>query len=148
MNFLIIILNRVYLLLTKVKNQSPLVGAALLVTLLVNLNLLNLLEFYFAFKPEPVIVNTYLFLLLGLLIFIPLFHYAKKHETKITNNEIASAGVKNVIVIFIYLFTVVSTVNLADINRNKISIKNKKERIKAPRKESLEGEIRKWFDSQ
>ena len=148
MNFLIIILNRVYLLLTKVKNQSPLFGAACLVTILISFSLLNIIGLYYVFKITPVMIGTPLFIGLNVLIFIPTFYYAKKHETKITNKEIPSAGIKNAIVIFLYLFTVISTVYLADINRNKISIKNKKEKIKAPRKESLEGRIRKWFDSQ
>lgn len=146
MNFLIIILNRVYVLLTKVKNQSPLFGAITLVTILIDFSLLNIVGFYSSFKIEPITVNIPVFIALSILTFVPLFFYSKKNESLITEKIIPSHKTNNLLVIILYLFTFVSTIYLANINRTKILGQAKKEQSIKPRKESLEGKIKKWFE--
>ncbi|MFT4017882.1 MAG: hypothetical protein QM668_13035 [Agriterribacter sp.] len=147
MNFLIVILNRVYFFLTKVKNQSPLFGAVTLVTVLISFSILNIIGLYYAFKIKSVIiVNIPLFLVLNLLIFIPLYFYANKNKALITERTVPYFKTKNLIVVILFLFTVVSTIYLASINRDKISEQTKKEQYEKPRKESLEGKIRKLFE--
>ncbi|MBN8786844.1 MAG: hypothetical protein J0I84_07130 [Terrimonas sp.] len=147
MNFLIVILNRVYFFLTKVKNQSPLFGAVTLVTVLISFSILNIIGLYYAFKIKSVIiVNIPLFLVLNLLIFIPLYFYANKKKALITERIVPYFKTKNLIVVILFLFTVVSTIYLASINRDKISEQTKKEQYEKPRKESLEGKIRKLFE--
>jgi hypothetical protein len=146
MNFLIIILNRVYLFLTKVKNQSPLFGSVTLVTIVISFSLLNLIGFYFVFKVEPLTVNLPLFLASNVLIFIPLYFYARRNIVLITERTIPSFKVKNMVVVILFLFTVASTIYLANINRGKIFTQKQKEQTDKPRKESLENKIKKWFE--
>lgn len=146
MNILIVILNRVYLFLTKVKNQSPLFGAVTLVTILISFSLLNTIGFYYTSKIEPIIINIPAFIGLSILIFIPLFFYSKRNEYLITERVVTSHKTKNLLVIILYLFTFVSTIYLANINRTKIIEQTKQEQSIEPRKESLEGKIRKWFE--
>lgn len=146
MNFLIVILNRVYLFLTKVKNQSPFFGAVTLVTILIDFSLLNIVGFYFSFKSEPITVNIPVFICLSIFTFVFLFLYSKRHESLITLRVIPSHKTKNLLVIILYLFTFVSTIYLANINRAKILKQTKKEQLVKPQKESLEGKIRKWFE--
>lgn len=146
MHFLIVILNRVYLLLTKVKNQSPLFGAVTLVTILIDFSLLNIAGFYSVFRTEPIKVNIPAFIGLSILTFVPLFFYSKRNEYLITERVITSHKTKNLIVIILYLFTFVSTIYLASINRTKIIEQTKQEQSIKPKKESLEGKIRKWFE--
>lgn len=146
MNFLIIILNRIYFFLIKVKNQSPIFGAVTLVTVLISFSLLNIIGFYYAFKIEPFIINIPLFVLVSILIFIPLFFYTSKRKLMITEKSITFPNTKNIIVSMLFLFTLVSTIFLANINREKISQQSKKVKSIKPQKESLEGKIRKWFE--
>jgi len=144
MNILIVVLNRVYLLLTKVKNQSPLFGAVTLVTILISFTTLNLIGFY-SIKIAPITINIPQFLCFNLLVFIPLFFYAKRNKGLITEGIVSSPKRTNLIVALVYLFTIVSTIYLANINRDKISKQTKQESVE-PHKESLEGKIRKWFE--
>lgn len=146
MNILIVILNRVYLFLTKVKNQSPLFGASGILMLLIYATLNNLLLFVYAFKSYPLKIEYYIdFIEMGL-IFIGIYYYAYKNKEKVINHSLFSGLRNNLFVILLYVFTVVSFVFLANINRAKIFSQVHKEQSNKPRKESLEGKIRKWFE--
>jgi hypothetical protein len=146
MNFLIVILNRVYLFLTIAKNQSPLFGASGILMLLIYATLNNLLLFFYAFKSYPLRIESYIdFIEMGL-IFIGIYYYAYKNKQKVINHSLYSGLRNNLIVILLYIFTVMSFILLANINRQKISEQTKKEQSNKPRKESLEGKIRKWFE--
>jgi hypothetical protein len=145
MNFLIIILNRVYLLLTKVKNQSPLFGSAMLVAILFSFSLLNIIGLYYSFKIDPFIINFPLYFSLAFIIFILLFYYAKKNKSLIIERDIPSPKTKNLVVALFYLAVVILMIYLANINAKKISKQTKNELNVKPRKESLEGVIKKWL---
>ena len=146
MNILIVILNRVYLFLTKVKNQSPLFGACGILMLLIYATLNNLILFFYAFKSYPLKIKNYIdFIEMGL-IFIAIYYYAYKNKQKVINHSLFSGVRNNLFVILLYIFTVVSFIFLANINRQKIFEQTKKEQSIKPRKESLEGKIRKWFE--
>jgi hypothetical protein len=129
-----------------VKNQSPLFGAVTLVTLLIDFSLLNIIGLYFTFKIEPIFINMPVFICLSIFTFIPIFFYSKKYKYMITETVIPSYRAKNLFVIFLYLFTFLSTIYLSNINRKKILEKTKEEDSIQPGKESLEGKIRKWFE--
>lgn len=146
MNFLIVILNRVYFYLTKVKNRSPLLGAVVLVTILISFSILNVIGFYHLFEFEPLLVNIPLFLIANLLIFISLYFYAHKSKVLIAERVIPSFKTKNLLVAILFLLTLISTIYLASVNRDKISKQTKNDQSEKPRKQSLEGKIRNWFE--
>lgn len=144
---LLIILNRMYKLLTKVKNQSPFLGALILVTLLFSFTSLNIIGFYFMFKHEFFIINIPFFILFNIFIFILLYFYSRRHIPFIKKGNVSSPSIKNLIVLFIYLFTLISFIFLANINREKI-LKENKHIPQTEKRESLEGKIRKWFKNK
>jgi hypothetical protein len=148
MNFLIIILNRVYLLLTKVKNQSPLLGASILVSLFVGILIENVFLFIYAFKPVALSTSNWIDYILMLIIFLLIYFYARKKKQQVVNHSLVQGIKYNLFVAFVYISTIVSFVFLANINADKILNQNRKEHSTKPKKESLEGRIRKWFDSQ
>lgn len=146
MNFFIIILNRVYLLLVKVKNQSPLLGSVILVTILISFNLINIFSLYYAFKEKPLIVGTPFFLFFNILIFIPLLFYANRCKLLIIDRKISSPNKKSMLVLLLYLFTILSFIYLANVNRRIISNQYKIIPPTGQEKESLERRIRRWFE--
>ena len=146
MNILIVILNRVYLLLTKVKNQSPLLGASILVSLLVGTLISNIFLLIYAFKSSPLCNDNWIDYIVFALIFILVYYYAYKNRQKVINHSLFSGLRNNLFVILLYVFTLVSFIFLANINRAKIFSQVHNEQSNKPRKESLEGKIRKWFE--
>jgi hypothetical protein len=146
MNYIIIILNRVYFFLVKVKNQSPFLGAVILVSLIISVSLYNIQLLIYTFMIESIIIDNRIFFLGMLIIFFILYTYAKKKKTQIMEQNINYATVKNIVVASFFLFTIVSTIFLANINREKISKERQQMQSKQSHKESLESKIRKWFE--
>jgi hypothetical protein len=146
MNYIIIILNRVYFFLVKVKNQSPFLGAVILVSLIISVSLYNIQLLIYTFMIESIIIDNRIFFLGMLIIFFILYTYAKKKKTQIMEQNINYATVKNIVVASFFLFTIVSTIFLANINREKISKERQQMQSKQSHKESLESKVRKWFE--
>jgi hypothetical protein len=145
MNILILILNRVYHFLTIVNNQSPLLGTVGIVMLLIYSTLNNILLLIYSFKPNPFVSENYIDFIEMVLIFILLFFYCKKNKEKIINHSKFSNLKNSLFVIILYLFTIVSFVFLAKINREKIFNVQEKKDIQGAKKKSLEGRVRQWF---
>lgn len=145
MSLLIIILNRTFLFLTKAKNQSPLFGAAILVSLLISVSIGNIQLLYYAFTSKIVNNNIEIEIIFLLVTFVMIFLYAKRKEKLITNKSVSFPKKKDFFVASIYIFTIASFIFLANINRDKISKQTKQEQFDKPKKESLEGKIRRWF---
>ncbi len=144
MNFLILILNRAYFFLLKVKNQSPLLGATILVTLLFSVSIHNLMLLIFAFSNEALKIDNRIEFAGMILIFFILFEYAKKRKSRIIQVNIKRRALKNTVVTLIFLCTTILFILLSNINREKIFMDTKKENNPAKR-ESLEGRIRNWL---
>lgn len=144
MNFLIILLNCIYLFLTKVKNQSPFFGSVIFVTILISFSFLNIIGLYYMFKIESFRINIPLFLVLNIFIFIILYFYASKNKVLITERAISSVKINILVLIFI-LFTIMSTLYLANNNRSKMPSEKVKKISDKPHKQSLESKIKKWF---
>lgn len=145
MNILIIILNRVYYFLTKVKNPYPFFGALILVALLINSLLNNLVTFIYLLNDKPNKINEIAYFSILLVIFLLVYFYASKRKIQIVETRINSAHKLNLLVAGIFLFTLFSFIWFANVNREKLS-KEKPDAIVKPQKESLEGKIRKLFE--
>ncbi len=146
MNFFIVILNRVYFILTKIKNQSPLFGASVIVSLLVFFNIGNIILFKYSFSESYHKINIGIGLFVLLIIFTIVFLFAKSKKQDIINDDIEISTFKKVVIIVIFLFTAILFIFLANINRQKIFKERKEVQSNEPKKESLEGKIRKWFE--
>lgn len=146
MNYFTIIFNRVYFLLTKVKNQSPFLGTILLVGIMIGVLIGNVRLFIQSFNERPLIMNNnheYLFmaLIIGLC-----FLYAKDRRAEIMKVKISYATFKGILTGCLFIFTVVTYILLANINREKIAKQRREMKLSRPNKESLEGRIRKWLE--
>lgn len=146
MNFFIVILNRVYFFLTKIKNQSPLFGASVIVALLIFFNIGNILLFKYSFSEGYHKINMGIGLFVLLIVFIGVFLFAKSRKMDIINGNLEVSTFKKFLIIAIFLFTIISFVFLANINRQKIFKEQENTQSNEPKKESLEGKIRKWFE--
>jgi hypothetical protein len=142
MNILTIILNRVYYFLIKVKNRDPFLGTLILVALMLNTLLVNFIAVVYIFREESNKINELLYFVVLALIFTLLYFYAIKRKAQII--EVKPSTRLNFLVAGIFLFTLISFIWCANINREKLS-KTKTEIIVKPSKESLEGKIRKLF---
>ena len=146
MNILLIILNRIYLVLSKTKNQSPLLGSSILVSILIGISCNNIFLFIFSFKSEPLKFNNWLYYILTIFIFLIINNYSKNNEQIIINKSMFSKSRNNLLVILLFIFTMVSFILLGNINREKISKLKKHSEIQGIKKPSLEGKIRKWLE--
>lgn len=146
MNLLTLIFNRIYFFLNKVKNQSPFIGTLILVTLLVCINIGNIELFVYAFKSEPLVLNYSIEFLIMIVVIVLLFFYAKNKKHLIIQMDIKSSTIKNFIVAFLFLFTLISFICLANINRIKIFKEQPHSFQNKDKRESIEGKIRKWFE--
>ena len=145
MRYIVLVFNRVYWFLTKVRNQSPFLGAVILVTLLIGASFLNLLLAFYAFRPEPMIINNGAgFLILGIL-FILTYWFSTKKRDLIEAPRVESSKLQNWIVALLFISTAIAHSLLANINREKIFNHMDSSSFNKPQKESLEGKIRKWF---
>ncbi len=120
MNLIIIILNRVYCALKIVNNQSPLFGSVILVTLLIGVNITNVIDLIYAFKTEPSIIGLYGPLLFIIPVFIILYKFANRQMEKITNVKLHTETWKNIVVGLLFLLTLILFIILSNINRAKI----------------------------
>ncbi len=145
MNILTIILNRVYILLLKVKNQSPFSGTVLLVALLLNSLVFNLVTFIYVLSDKPLIINKIVYFLTWGIITVFVYIYATKRKAQII--KLKSSTKLTLLVVGIFLFTLISFIWCANINREKLD-KERSEIEVQPHKKSLEGRIRKWFDER
>ena len=143
MNILTVILNRVYFFLVKVKNQSPFFGAIVLVSLLLNILLNNLITVIHLLNDKPNKIDGIVYCLIWGIITGLVYFYARKRKTQI--EEVKPSTRLNLLVVGVFLFTLISFIWCANINREKLSKENLKTSVK-PQKESLEGKIRKWFE--
>jgi len=143
MNILIIILNRIYCFLKKVKNQSPFFGTIGLVSLLLNSLVFNIVTFIYILIDKPLKINGIIYFLIWGAFFFTVYLYATKRKAQII--EVKTSTRLNILVAGIFLFTLISFIWCANINREKLS-KEKSEILVKPKKESLEGKIRKLFE--
>lgn len=146
MKILIILLNRTYQFLTKVKNQSPLLGASFLVAIVLWLFVNNIFLFIYAFKSVPLSDDNWIMYTLLIFIILLVYTYARIKKLQIADATLFSGMRNNLFVGIIYVFIVSIFIFLANINRDKIFKLDKKTYSSEPRKKSLEGQIRKWFD--
>lgn len=145
MRYIILILNRVYWFLTLVKNPSPFLGAIILVTLLIGVSIRNLLLVFYFFESEPMITNIGIDFLILVVIFFFIYWFSIKNKEHIEADRVNYSKFQNWFVCFLFLFTLVSFVFLANLNREKIFRENSGKISKKPQKESLEVTIRKMF---
>lgn len=106
----------------------------------------NVRLFIQSFNASPLITdNDHEYLFVAVIVGL-CFLYAKGRRVEITRVSIGSATVKSIVTGCLFIFTIVSYIMLANINREKIA----KERgiIKSinPKKQSLEGRIRSLFE--
>lgn len=150
MNILILILNRIYFFLSKVKNQSPFLGTIILGTLLITVTLGNIKLAIYAFKPELLTTNYIVEVIIILVVLVFLFWFSKKKKSQIIKSNIKSPAKNNIIVSFIFLFTVICFILLANINREKIFTERKaKFSIEQLEKQkSLERKLRDWWNGK
>ena len=142
MSILTIILNRVYYVLTKVKNKSPFFGTIILVGLLLNTLIDSIITLIYIINDTPnrdEVVYYIIWIISTLLLYL----YARNRKTQIV--EFKPSTKLNVLVVCVFIFAIVSFVLCANINREKLSVE-KSNKIEKPKKESLEGKIRKLFD--
>lgn len=145
MRYIILILNRVYWFLTLVKNPSPFLGAVILVTLLIGVSIRNLLLVFYSFKSEPMITNIGIDFLILVVVFIFMYWFSMKNKELIKAARVNYSKFQNWFVCFLFLFTIVSFILLANLNRKKIFDQIDSSYSNDPQIESLEGEIRNWF---
>ena len=108
MNILTVILNRVYLLLVKVKNQSPFFGAIVLVGLLLNVIFDNLITITQLIGDKPNKTNGLLYYSTWIIITILVYLFAKKRKTQIVEVKLSTKF--NFIVSGIFLLTLISVI--------------------------------------
>jgi hypothetical protein len=145
MNILTVILNRVYLLLVKVKNQSPFFGAIVLVGLLLNTLAYTLIIFIDLVNDKSNKINEIFYYSIWAIITLFVYLYAKERKTQIVEVKLSTKF--NFIVLGIYLLTLISVIWCGNLNREKLSKEHPEIGVK-PQKKSLEGRIRKWFDER
>jgi hypothetical protein len=143
MNLLTIILNLVYYFLTKVKNPYPFFGTLILVALMLNTLLINSIAVVYILGGKSNKINELVYFALLALFLTLLYFYAIKRKTQII--EVKPSTKLNFLVAGIFLFTLISFIWCANINREKLS-KEKSDILVKLKKESLEGKIRKLFE--
>jgi hypothetical protein len=145
MRVLIITLSRVYFLLLKVKNQSPFLGAIIIVTILLNSLLFEIITCYFLLKKHYLIINEIFYFLTLTLVFLLVYYFANKNKKQIIATNQYSSKKNNLLVAGLFIFTLVSFIWSSNINRARIK-NTSSETEKKIHKESLEREIRDLFD--
>nr|WP_315421006.1 hypothetical protein [uncultured Pedobacter sp.] len=142
MKIVVLILNRVYSFLEKVGNQSPFLGAVILVAILISSIILSVWLCVFAFKDKALHIQTGTYFLIIFGVFILLYLFANKYKEKITSYDIGVSRVNNIYVLIIYVVALGTFIFLSNINRQKI-FKDRGALINRNKKDSLESEIRK-----
>ena len=144
MKGLIIILNRVYFLLTRVNNQSPFLGAVILVTLLISSMILSIWLGVFAFKDVALHMQSVTYFLIIFIVFTLLYLFARKNKEKFIFHNVNGSVLKNIYVLSLYIVAFGTFIFLSNVNREKI-FKNRGTSIIKSKNQSLESDIRTWF---
>lgn len=144
MNYLIILLNRVHFFLTKVNNQSALLGASILVSLVLFFNVGNVILLIYSTSKNYSTISIKIGIPVLLFIFFLVYTLAFKKKKQVTaivtkNNFIDS------FVVVLFIATAVLFVYLANINRAKINQISADHQLKELRKQSLEEKVNRWF---
>lgn len=144
MNYLIILLNRVHFFLTKVNNQSALLGASILVSLVLFFNVGNVILLIYSTSKNYSTISIKIGIPVLLFIFFLVYTLALKKKKQVTaivtkNNFIDS------FVVVLFIATAVLFVYLANINRAKINQISADHQLKELRKQSLEEKVNRWF---
>src|SRR5690606_21898064 len=144
MNYLVLLLNRVHFFLTKVNNQSPLLGASILVSLVLLFNVGNVILLIYSTSKNYSTISIKIGIPVLLFIFFLVYTLACRKKKQVTaiikkNNFIDS------FVVLLFIATAVLFVYLANINRAKINQTSADNQLKELRKQSLEEKINKWF---
>ncbi|WP_156131533.1 hypothetical protein [Pedobacter kyungheensis] len=124
MNVLILVFNRVYFVLQKVGNQSPFIGAVILVTLLISSIVFSIWLSVFAFKVEALHLLGSRYFSIIFIIFIILYLFANKHKEKITNDSIEVSPIKGIYVLSLFILALLAFIFLSNINREKMKGRN------------------------
>ena len=144
MNYLIILLNRVHFFLKKVNNQSALLGASILVSLVLFFNVGNVILLIYSTSKNYSTISIKIGIPVLLFIFFLVYTLAFKKKKQVTaivtkNNFIDS------FVVVLFIATTVLFVYLANINRAKIKQISADNQLKELRKQSLEEKVNRWF---
>jgi hypothetical protein len=142
MNFVNLLINRICFFLAKVKNQSPFTAAVLLVSLIMNIIFNSIIGIYYIIIDKPNSFNLFYYIS-WLIITILMFVYSNKNKEKILNLKTQKKD--NYIVILFIIIFLIFFIKIANINREKIFSLKEYDPNK-PKKESLEGKIRKWWN--
>lgn len=144
MNYLILFLNRVYFFLTKFNNQSPLLGASILVTLLLFFNIGNVILLIYSTSKNYSTVNLQIGIPVLFLIFFLLYTLASKKKKQVRAN-VNNNNYRDSFVVLLFMATTVLFVYLTNINRVKINQRSEDYQLRELRKESFEEKINRWF---
>ena len=117
----------------------------MLTTLLISVTIANVQLLFFAFKDRPQHAQDVIDCLTILFVFILLSFFSKKNRKKIEDDKLNMPYLGTVHVIIIYVFAIGVFICLSNINREKI-FKERGKSINPHKKQSLEGEIRGWFN--
>jgi hypothetical protein len=148
MNFLALIINRVYFILQKVGNQSPFLGAVILVTLLISSVILSIWLGVFAFKDKALHIPNGTYFLIIFVVFTLLYIFANEYKEKITSYSSGVPRVNNIYVLILYIVALGTFIFLSNINRQKVFQERKDvPLIKDNTKQSLESKVRKWLNN-
>ncbi len=144
MNYLVLLLNRVHFFFTIVNNQSPLLGASILVSLVLLFNVGNVILLIYSTSKNYSTISIKIGIPVLLFIFFLVYTLACRKKKQVTaivkkNNFIDS------FVVLLFIATAVLFVYLANINRAKINQTSADNQLKELRKQSLEEKINKWF---
>lgn len=144
MNYLIILLNRVHFFLKKVNNESALLGASILVSLVLFFNVGNVILLIYSTSKNYSTISIKIGIPVLLFIFFLVYTLAFKKKKQVTaivtkNNFIDS------FVVVLFIATAVLFVYLANINRAKIKQISADNQLKELRKQSLEEKVNRWF---
>jgi hypothetical protein len=145
MNVLVLVFNRMYFILQKVGNQSPFLGAVILVTILISSVILSIWLGVFAFRDEALHIQSGTYFLIIVVVFTLLYLFANKYKEKIICYNIDVPRLKNIYVLSLFIVALGTFIFLSNINRAKI-FKERSTLINRNKKESLESEIRKWLE--
>lgn len=127
MNILLNVISRVYLLLTKVNNQSPLFGASIIVALLFGLFIRTIFLLFFFFLSSPLISNSTLDYSILIVIFLIILFIATRNKMRIIELAGMKDKTRSIIFTLIVIFVIVLLfIALANTNRNKLGILKKK----------------------
>lgn len=144
MNSLILLLNRVHFFLTKVNNQSALLGASIVIALLLFFNIGNVILLIYSTSKSYSIISIKIGIPVLLLIFFFVYNFTSKKK-KLVTASVKNNNLTDSFIVLLFIATAVLFVYLANINRAKINQMSADNQLQELRKESLEEKINKWF---